>query len=152
MKAINPLFLVMSMIATSLVYGATYTVPVPDELKSQATWGGIVAEAHLVGNQLTISYKLPEDLVGANSPGFVATGTGTGSFISVKGEDVVGYCMRSQNKPLECMVKYPRSIVDTATRDIALAEHFTGTQFEQRSMIARLFAADPAGLLSVELK
>lgn len=131
----------------------SYTVPAPAELASEATWNNVTAEAHIANNELSIKYLLPSDLVGTVSNEFNATGpVGNSSFIPVSGERVFGTCMRSLDKPLVCVLKYPRSIVDTATRDLALREHFDGAQFETKSAIARLFGADPAGLLSVEIQ
>ena len=139
--------------SSGAIYAASYSVPAPADLGPQAFWDRIEASAKIESNLLTIEYRLPDDLIGKDKPCIIAKGAVLkSSFIPVAGDNVEGYCMQSAIKPLTCMLKYPSTVVDSESRDKVLASHYSGIELELRSKVARLFGADPAGLLSVELK
>ncbi len=133
-------------------YAATYSVPVPTELQDHARWnisGHAIARVN--GDDLQVSYQLPADITGEGNGNFEFTGKITSSFVNVSGAGVYGACMLARSKPLTCMLKYPEMAIDTTSVDKSLATHFSGNEFDIRKRVARIFSADPAGLLSVEI-
>jgi len=144
-----PLCLLLSLNAMA----ATYQVPVPAELKDYATWDiGENAGARLNGDTLSVGYHLPSDIAGDVGFQFSGKVTPTSSFVAVSGKGVTGNCMFSKEKPLVCMLKYPRLQIDEDAVDTSIASHFSGDEADFRKRVARLFSADPAGLLTVELR
>ena len=132
---------------------ATYSVPVPTDLVDHAHWDiSGHASAQLTGNQLSVRYGLPADIVGEGKGHFAFTGkVGNSPFVNVQGRGVFGTCMLANGKPLTCMLKYPELAIDSAVVDQSLAQHFAGSELDLRMRVARLFSADPAGILSTEL-
>jgi hypothetical protein len=148
----NTLLILISLSVAKLAGAASYQVPVPHELLPYSQWDlAQKAEASIDGKKLSVRYKLPGDLVGNDHPGFAFSGNINSSFVGVAGNGVSGYCMLAENKPLTCMLKYPEMAIDAAARDKALAENHTGEALIQRTKVARLFGADPAGILSVSI-
>lgn len=139
------------------VFAASYQVPAPVELLKFAQWDiADRAEAVVEGTTLKVHYQLPSDLVGEGNGKFAFTGkvSGRTPFVNVEGDGVFGSCMFSKDKPLTCMLKYPGMEIDVAARDLALELNHRGDAlgFANFSQVSRLFSADPAGLLSVEVK
>lgn len=150
MKSIR--LLTLLLLGHSL-FASSYSVPVPEELKSYSTWEQVEANAFTDGQKIVVDYQLPTDLVGTKLGRIHFEGKKTaGDFVAVNGQKVHGICMLSDEKPMTCMLKYPLSIVDESTRDASLQKHFSGSELDIRTRVVRLFGADPAGLLSVSLK
>ncbi len=144
------LTLALFLLAVNLS-AATYKVPVPPDLEAYSNFNVTSAQAKIVGDRLEVTYALPQALVGNGAP-LTFTGKVGNSFIPVSGTSVKGYCMSFEDQPLTCMLRYPKSVIDVASRDIFLNGHFTGTDLFSMDRVARFFGNDPAGLLSVELK
>lgn len=141
---------ILSLI-TSLLQAASYQVPVPADLSDYSRWASIEASAEMTKGELSVFYDLPATLVGKNAASIHFTGKVEGNFAAVSGTDVRGYCMLSEDKPMTCMLHYPRSIVNGNSQLEALKEAYKGTELDFRTKVARLFSADPAGLLFVPL-
>ena len=138
-------------IASQFALAGTYSVPVPDGLLSASKWE-TDATAYVSGSDITVSYLLPEGLVGKGVDPFVFRGSPSGqSFFSVSGDGVFGTCMLSDAKPLTCMLKYPGLRINEESRNEALKSHFSGQALLDRMQVATLFGNDPAGLLTVKL-
>jgi len=142
----------MATIGQFAIASGSYEVPASAELAAHAKWERIEASAEISDGELKIRYCLPSDLVGKRLHQIVAMGQVDGKFVAVSGKHVSGYCMISLGKPLTCILRYPKMPIDVVSRDESLRQNFTGVDFESRSLVAKVFGADPAGLLSVELK
>jgi hypothetical protein len=142
-------FLGLLYVLSSLLSAASYQVPVPFDLTDYSRWASIEATAKLENSQLSVTYQLPSELVGKNAPPISFTGKVADNFSEVTGKHVRGYCMISEDKPLTCLLHYPQSIVNENAQDEALKAAYKGTELDFRTKVARLFSADPAGLLMV---
>lgn len=145
-------YLELTFILGGLSFGATYDVPVPTELAKHGQWLLKDAHATIEGNILSAAYRLPIDLAGKNAPEFRFNGKLGSSFIQVSGDGVYGVCMRSAEKPLACMLKYPSLDIDEASRDEVLKTNFSGVDLLARGKVVRLFSNDPAGILSINVE
>ena len=147
----RPILFFLITLVSHLTHAGSYQVPAPAELVKESNWENVTSSAKIESGVLTIKYCLPTDLVGTHLPMIEASGKVSSDFIKVSGDDVVGVCMRSSQKPLTCMLRYPGMPIDDGSRDESLRSHFRGAQFDLRNKLARLFSADPAGLLTVDL-
>jgi len=144
---------VVFQLAATVGMASTYSVPVPTDLVDHSHWNiSGHSSAKLTGSTLTVRYQLPADLVGEGKGRFQFTGeVGDSPFVNVKGSGVYGTCMQANGKPLTCMLKYPELAIDPTAVDQAIGQHFTGSEADVRKRVARLFSADPAGILSTDL-
>ena len=148
MKTLSLLFLAL-MANTGIA--SSYGVPVPDELADYSSYSNTPASGTIKDGVLSVSYCLPEVLVGKKTPELRFTGRVTSDFIQVSGPHVHGVCMRSKIKPLTCVLRYPELRIDVASRDEALDAAFSGEALAMRREVSRLFISDPAGILSLQL-
>jgi hypothetical protein len=145
--------LLLLAVAAPLALGNSYYVPVPSELNEFKGTHGIQARATLAKGTLDVEYSLPTWLVGTKLAPLRFTGQVTqgSSFVNVGGKSVGGTCMLSGAAPVTCLLRYPRNIVDLATRNLELERLFSGNDLLMRQQVAALFGDSPAGVLTVTL-
>lgn len=126
----------------------TFRVPVPDDLAPFATYEVDEAAFEIVDGTLSVSFRLPEGLLG-----FAASATFTGPVVggeaAVSGPMGHGTCRVDSG--VECALAYRADAADVA----AVQAHWTarGDAFvDARVQVASLFADDPHGVLRLSIE
>lgn len=145
------LALLLIGLSVSPAFAATYTVPVPEALAPFSQFSLRNARAKIIHKQLQVSYQLPAELVGTGTAPITFTGKVGDSFVNVSGTSVKGVCMVFAEKPVTCMLRYPKTVINEGSRATFLQDNFTGTDLLSREQVGVFFSNDPAGLLSISL-
>lgn len=129
---------------------ATYWVPVPDDLAAHATYVLTDATA-VVGAALTVSFTLPEGLLGFPvAVTFRGTGGERGE-IAVTGGAGSGTCWHAD--VLECELRYYPIHADLdAVRAYWQARGDAAASIDARVAVASLFDDDPLGIVRIRAR
>jgi hypothetical protein len=139
------LLLCLMMTISAQVRGATYEVPVEENLKPFATFELNEFQKTTDGHNVSVKYVLPEILTGSNTTiemaGTVDEGTEHFSLTGVQGKaDCEGL------EKTVCTVTYSGLFVDTENATLAIKKiSKTKEEFGMRLEVMRNFSTDPIG-------
>jgi hypothetical protein len=137
------------MLLTSTAFAdateVTYTVPVQDPaLQPYATFETDSGQIERQGNQVTLTYQLPQEL------------TGTQTSVTMIGVEVPGEVTMDLSGPQanatcttsSCTIRYKNLNLDESkTRDFLLNKDISRDEFNGRMQVFRHFEGDPIGIL-----
>lgn len=146
---------------------ARYSVPVPSELASVATFKVQSVELSETANGLNVVYVLPPEIVGANAEAIHLSTAGqdinrsvqqmNGSIATPNGMSRIADASCSRHplnpKAVNCMIVYDSlTINDEAVSDFLGTEYQNSADLSKRREVAALFANEPIGILVLELE
>jgi hypothetical protein len=131
----------------------TYMVPTPNALSPQATFNlDEVSWSTTSDGRKKLRYKLPNDLVGAQSivvemEGVVASNS---EFIPLSGSAGSAQCMRSTTG-VTCLIRLPNLVVDATEASQYLDRKYSDDQLllAKRKSVAVIFQREPIGIVSI---
>ncbi len=150
MKSLTLLVLLLNSFA--LQAAVTYTVPVPAELEAFATFPNLPARYVQEGTQITVSYRLPEELVGNQTTVIALRGEMKNPReFRLKGEHGDARC-QSAHQRLNCIVEYKDLPIDERALGLFIEQKFP-ERVEQlaRLEVARLFSGEPIGVITAQV-
>jgi hypothetical protein len=129
---------------------ATYSVPVSPALQPFATYPIAPPQVTSSASEVVVTYQLPAELVGRNSPPIIfrgqATTYGTNHFL-LSGANGHADCEKLAAST-RCQVAFQNLHVDfaSAAEQIKMSS-LSSTEISARMQIARSFGGDPVGVL-----
>lgn len=133
-------------------YGS-YTVPVPTELAPYATFSLPDAKLERNATHVTLSYKLPAELVGADHEAITLKGKiRPGRALLLTGKYGDASCL-STNGKTECVVEYDDLEQDMTSAEAAIAVRTQDlAERAARLEVAKLFGSEPVGIVEIKLR
>lgn len=134
-------------------YQATYRVPTPDlEMAPAAIF--VLGSVKWIedSDQIRVSYEMPSELFGAKSKTFVLEGKRSHSkFTALQGSGAEAHCLIPKVGKIICLLSFSNLSIDLAEVKSHLEKsHTTGSDLEKQISVAKLFSADPVGILEIE--
>lgn len=132
------------------IFRGTYRVPVPDDLAPFAVYELDDASLVLAGGTLTVSFSLPEGLLGFTSTAtFQGPAPDTAAEVTVSGLQGHGTCRLDGT--IECALTYHAVQADLAA--VTAYWRTRGDAFvDARVQVASLFDDDPLGVLRLSVE
>lgn len=132
--------------------GATYSVPVPEQLAAYASFQLKDPQVTVKGREIHISYHLPQELVDAKinkvQLEFTATLKSFPEHFTLKGKDEDDYGTCFVNKlGLNCLMSYKFQTDLNQVKKYLKANY--PKEFDRRSQVASLFGNEPGGILHI---
>ena len=142
---------------SALAYGdnVTYSVPVPSELETSATFkltsAQVVKTKTPTGTQIQLVYRLPPELVGSNPvqielSGEQVDGNPEGAF-EAKGPFATASCL-PQPTSMSCKIKMTNDVVNPKAASVFLEQNYQDlTKRQQLNEVMMRFSGDPIGVI-----
>jgi len=136
---------------SNVTFNGTYTLPIESDLKSFATWKLSMVKWIQNKNYVSVTYKMPEDLVKEKESLFTLTGTivHNSPFVLLKSESAKAQCTPLKSGDIICIVRF------TNIEPILQIEAFFQNQYKDtkestsRIQVAKMFSFDPIGIIHI---
>jgi hypothetical protein len=139
----------------SAKFVGSYTMPSPANLKSFATWQLQYVNWIKENNNIRASYVLPDDLTQNTSHEYAMSGKveGSNAFIALSGDQADASCLEVDGSSLICLVKFHQKQMKFQIEQAFFKRKYKSTAAaEKRFTVAKLFAADPIGIIRIDKK